>query len=145
VDSWLNRYVDDSGSRPVQSFGDIPGALKSLPRPATDRQYHLLYLDAENEELPPDGPAFRLLGHDLSDYTETSSLLNCGPWQGRLAPLAQRLNGYGLLTFDDARLAKQVLPEEWPGDPHSAVMIWALYELAPAPETRDETKARREP
>jgi hypothetical protein len=65
----------------------------------------------------------------LSDETHTSSLLNCGPWEGKLSPLASRLNCYGLLTYEDAVLAQTLLPTEWPGDPHGEVTIWALYEV----------------
>jgi hypothetical protein len=130
LDSWLNKYVDDCGSCPLHSLADVQETLAALPRPSSDRQYYLLAVNAEKAELPPEGAEFRLLGYDLSDVTHTSSVLNCGPWKGRLGPLAERLNRYGLLTRDDALLAKTLLPSEWPGEPHAAVTIWALYEVA---------------
>jgi hypothetical protein len=59
-------------------------------------------------------------------------VLNCGPWTGELAPFTRRLNGYGLLTLDDAVAAKSILPRAWPGEPHANVTVWALYEIKPA-------------
>ena len=69
-----------------------------------------------------------LLGHDLSNETHTSSLLNCGPWEGQLKPFTERLNEYGLLSRQDAESAKKILPNEWGDDPHARVTVWALYE-----------------
>ncbi|MBF5043156.1 hypothetical protein FGE12_12225 [Aggregicoccus sp. 17bor-14] len=131
LDAMLNSYVDGCGSREVETLTDARHALRELPRAVGECQYHLLFLDAEQEKAPPEGPDCRLLGHDLSDETRTSSLLNCGPWTGQLAPLTERLNGYGLLAFHDAALAKTLLSKEWPADPHGKVTIWALYEIAP--------------
>jgi hypothetical protein len=88
-----------------------------------------LLLDADTERVPADAHGYSLLGYDLSDWTHTSSLLNCGPWKGRLAPLAERLNEYGLLSHDDAITAKGLLLTEWPDDPHGDVTVWALYEV----------------
>jgi hypothetical protein len=65
-------------------------------------------------------------------------------WKGRLAPLARRLNRYGLLSFDDAALAKALLPSEWRGDPHSQVTIWARYHVAPAGNSFKGTRASAE-
>lgn len=131
LDSALNEYVDDCGSCQVQSLDEIPKVLGSLPHPANERQYHLLFLDAENEKVPADVTGCRLLGHDLSDETHTSSLLNCGPWKRKLAAFIPRLNRYGLLSYDDAMMAKELLPSEWPGNPHAEVTVWALYQVAP--------------
>ncbi len=131
LDAMLNTYVDDCGSREVETLTDVRPSLRELPRAVGERQYHLLFLDAEHETAPPEGSGCRLLGHDLSDETHTSSLLNCGPWTGQLAPFAEQLNGYGLLAFRDAALAKTLLPKTWPADPHGTVTIWALYEIAP--------------
>jgi hypothetical protein len=129
IDSALNDYVDGCGSIPLDSLSDLPDALAALPNPKGEREYSLLFLDAEIESAPLDVPRFRLLGHDLSDETHTSSLLNCGPWTGKLAPFAHRLNEFALLTLGDARLAKSLLPEAWPDDPHANVTVWALYEI----------------
>jgi hypothetical protein len=131
LDAMLNEYVQDCGSRELHSFGEVSAALRSMPRPSSDREYHLLFLDAETEALPPDASGCRFLGSDLSDSTHTSSLLNCGPWTGKLAQFTSRRNEYGLLTMPDAVLAKSLLPGEWPGDPHAEVTVWALYEIAP--------------
>ncbi|HMY21577.1 MAG TPA: hypothetical protein PKA58_34885, partial [Polyangium sp.] len=74
-------------------------ALAELPPPDPNDQYYLLAIDllAEPEYVArlPDG--WKLMGYDLSDETRTSSLHNCGPWQGRLEPLIRRLNEFGLL------------------------------------------------
>jgi hypothetical protein len=131
IDSMLNEYVTGCGACEVHSSSEIREAIRVLPTPLTDREYCLLFLDAEAESLPHDVTGARLLGHDLSDRTHTSSLLNCGPWTGKLAQFTERLNEYGLLTFDDAVLAKSILPVAWPGDPHAEVTIWALFEVAP--------------
>jgi hypothetical protein len=71
----------------------------------------------------------KLLGHDLSDETWTSSLLNCGRWSGVLAPIAQRVNQYGLLNLEDAKKAQALLPQAWHDNPHAHVTIWALFEI----------------
>jgi hypothetical protein len=128
LDAMLNTYVDHCGSREVETLADVQDALRALPRAVGERQYHLLFLDAEHD-TPPAGLACRLLGHDLSDETHTSSLLNCGPWTGQLAPFTQRLNGHGLLDYRDAVLEKALLPMAWPGEPHAQATLWALYEL----------------
>lgn len=132
LDEMLNDCVDDCGAYSVATLSEVQDALRALPRAVDERQYHLLFLDAEHEKVPPAGLDCRLLGHDLSDETHTSSLLNCGPWTGQLAPLTQRLNAYGLLDYHDAVLAKSLLPREWPDEPHGVVTVWALYEIAPA-------------
>jgi hypothetical protein len=129
LDAALSRCVDDREC-PVASLAELPTVLEMLPPVANEGQYHLLVVDAEEEKLPTGRADCRLLGYDLSDETHTSSLLNCGPWKGKLAPVAGRLNLYGLLTHEDALLAQALLPEEWPGDPHGEVTIWALYEVA---------------
>jgi hypothetical protein len=105
-------------------------ALAELPTPDPKDQYYLLAIDllAEPEYVArlPDG--WKLLGHDVSDKTRTSSLHNCGPWKGQLEPLTQRLNEFGLLSLADAELARKLLPLEWgEQEPHAHVTIWALY------------------
>jgi hypothetical protein len=129
IDSMLNEYVAKCGSCEVSSASEMREAMRALPRPSTKREYSLLFFDAEAESLPSDAPEMRRLGHDLSDWTNTSSLLNCGPWTGELAQFTERLNGYGLLTFDDAVLAKSILPVAWPDHPHADVTVWALFEV----------------
>lgn len=131
IDSWLNRYAGRRGTVMFGALRDIPSVLETLPRPADENQYYLLFIDAQNEPLPPDTPEYRFLGYDLSDETHTSSLLNCGPWKGRLQELTQRLNQYGLLSLEDALTAQEWLPTEWEDDPHADVTVWALYEVEP--------------
>jgi hypothetical protein len=131
LDSMLNEYVQDCGSCPLESYEDLLAALRCLPLPSGEREYYLLFVDAEHEQAPPAGARCTLLGHDLSDETHTSSVLNCGPWTGELARFTRRLNGYGLLTLDDAVAVKSILPRAWPGEPHANVTVWALYEVEP--------------
>ena len=128
IDSALNHYV--------QKFGDIEctpatvdGMVEALPTPQPPNEYYLLAinLDAEYRDYAPAG--WQLLGHDLCDETETSSLLNCGPWNGRLKQFTARLNAVGLLSRSDAESAQIVLALEWgAGMDHADVDIWALYE-----------------
>lgn len=123
---------------PYQSREDVVSGLHSLPEIDGTRHYHLLAVNLEEDEVPalPEGTI--LLGYDVADETRTSSLLNCGPWRGKLAPLAARLNRYGLLALEDARLAQRLLPEEWgEEEPHACVDIWALYEVAALPPGAD--------
>lgn len=101
--------------------------LEMLPKPTGDHEYYLLgrLLGSESSESI-DG--FEFLGCDLSDETMTSSVLNCGPWRGKLAPFVERLNAVGLLSVSDARRVQEILPAEWGAhEPHAAVQIWALY------------------
>ena len=127
VDAALNPFVGDSGRVEVFTGEDVEEALRRLPRGTGESEFALLVLDAEVERIPEELRDWELLGHDLSDHTFTSSLLNCGPWTGVLEPFTHRLNRYGLLSREDAVAAKQALPEAWPGDPHAEVTVWALY------------------
>jgi hypothetical protein len=68
---------------------------------------------------------------NLSDKTHTSSLLNCGPWTGELAPFTLRLNPFGLLAQEDARTTQPLLPAARSNDPHSIVEVWALFKISP--------------
>jgi hypothetical protein len=102
-----------------------------IPPPVLGREYYLLFTDA----LGPNGnladPRLKPLGFDLSDETWTSSLLNCGRWEGELARISRRTGENGLLSLEDAKAAQALLPEAWNGDPHSFVTIWALFEVIP--------------
>ena len=128
IDQGLNNYVNDCGSFEC-TWDNVFSALDMLPVPSSDNEYYLLIVDTSSEANPPSVEGWTLLGYDLSDETRTSSLLNCGPWKGALEPLTHRLNAYGLLSRQDARNAKEILPKEWgEQEPHAQVTIWALYE-----------------
>lgn len=130
IDSWLNRYVADGGDIEFDSWEEFDEVLEDLPQPEAGKEYYQLVVNALTESLPMDAQRFHLLGHDLSDETYTSSLLNCGRWeQETLAPIAQRVNACGLLSLEDAKLAQQLLPTAWHYDPHSFVSVWAMYEV----------------
>lgn len=110
---------------------DVVSALCSLPAiDGTGEYYYLLAVNLEEEEVPPLPDSAVLVGYDVSDDTNVSSVLNCGPWLGKLLPITERLNGFGLLTLSDAQLAQKLLPEEWgEEEPHANVDIWALYDI----------------
>jgi hypothetical protein len=99
IDSWCNPHAEDSGDYLLESLEQAWEFLLDdlLPSPVIDEQYYLLFTDALSLEIGHNHPRLKLLGYDLSDETWTSSLLNCGRWEGVLAPIAQRVNQYGLL------------------------------------------------
>jgi len=129
VDSLLNYYAAHHG--PEECTPEtLAEALEELPLPDPKDQYYLLAIDllAEPEFVARLPAGWKLMGHDLSDDTRTSSLLACGRWEGQLEPLAQRTNEFGLLSFADAELARKLLPLEWgEQERHAHVTIWALY------------------
>jgi hypothetical protein len=128
--SILNYYAAHYG--PIDCTPEtLDAALDDLPVPDPDNQYYLLVIDllTESEFVARLPAGWKLLGHDLSDKTKTSSLHACGRWEGQLKPLAQRVNEFGLLSLADAELARKILPIEWgEQEPHAHVTIWALYE-----------------
>lgn len=126
IDGMLNPRLE--GDFPVSTLDEL--WEKELP-PRTSSEYYLVFTDASGPNGSISHPRLTLLGYDLSDETWTSSVLNCGQWEGALEPIAQRMGENGLLTLEDARLAQTLLPEEWDGDPHSYITVWALFELAP--------------
>jgi hypothetical protein len=131
IDPWCNPC--ENGNYPVHTLDELWDqlGLDLLPVPTSNSEYYLLFTDA----LGPSGsiahPRLKLLGYDLSDETWTSSLLNCGRWQGALEPIARRTGENGLLSLEDAKLAQALLPEAWGEDPHGFVTIWALFEVTP--------------
>lgn len=130
VDAALNERVGDCPSFEFASREELQQALTQLPAPASPAEYRLIWLDAQRERLPEWlADLALLLGHDLADETNTSSLLNCGQWTGALAAFPDRANAFGLLTFEDAVKAQAALPQAWPGDPHAQARVLALYEL----------------
>ena len=131
IDSWCNPHAEDSGNYLLESLDQVWEFLLDslLPIPILGEQYYLLFTDALSSEIPHNHKELKLLGYDLSDETWTSSLLNCGRWEGVLAPIAQRVNQYGLLSLSDAKIAQSLLPEAWHDNPHAIVTIWALFEV----------------
>jgi hypothetical protein len=139
IDSSLNRYVPHSGDIKC-TFETLAESVGYMPDPDPDNEYFLFAIDLLNDPPVPALEGWKLLGHDLSDTTRTSSLLNCGPWEGELEPYTRRLNEFGLLSLADAELARKILPVEWGDHEHHAhVTIWALYE--PCPMTRRQCVA----
>ena len=130
IDSWCNPCSD--GNYPVHSLDELWERLelKLLPEPKPSREYYLMFTDAFGPHGMIEHPRLKLLGYDLSDETWTSSLLNCGQWQGVLEPIARRTGANGLLGLEDAKLAQSLLPDAWNGDPHGNVTVWALFEVA---------------
>lgn len=129
LDSWCNPPVNDSQVEPLFMLDQLDHALNRLPLPQSTREYYLLMIEAKNEKISVNHPQLKFLGYDLSDGGWTSSLLNCGRWEGILAPIAQRVNQYGLLNWEDACLAQSLLPDAWNQDSHAFVTIWGLFEV----------------
>lgn len=131
IDATINKYVDDCGNINCDS-DNMYAALETLPKINKTNQYYLLAID-ESEKSMVDvkkDKRVRFLGYDLADSTRTSSLLNCGPWEGRLIPIKEKINSYGLLDLNDAKLAQIVLPEVWgKNEPHAFVNIYGLFEI----------------
>lgn len=128
IDSALNRYAAGSGD--IECWPEtLTKSVEELPIPKENDEYCMLAinLDADPRGYVPKG--WKLLGHDLADETQTSSLLNCGPWKGQLRQFMERLNDVGLLSRSDAVLAQQWIPREWgEGMDHTHVAVWAVYE-----------------
>jgi hypothetical protein len=131
IDSWCNPHID--GDYELGTLKELWERLEMhmLPIPDPDREYYLLFTNALGANGLIEHPRLKLLGYDLSDETGTSSLLNCGRWQGVLEPIAKRTGENGLLTLEDAKLAQALLPEAWGRDPHSFVTVWELFEVDP--------------
>jgi hypothetical protein len=129
IDSWCNPHAEGSGNYALDDLEQLAEILDWLPRPIPGKQYYLLFTDALKQVIPQHHPQLKLLGYDLSDETWTSSLLNCGRWEGILAPIAQNVNQYGLLNWEDALTAQSILPDAWCNTPHAFVTIWALFEM----------------
>jgi len=130
IDFYMNPYAQRSGY--IECTPEtLDRALGERPFPAPNNEYYQLAIDllTESESVARLPNGWKLLGHDLSDETHTSSLHNCGRWEGRLEPLTRRLNDVGLLSLADAELARKLLPLEWGENmDHTDVTIWALYE-----------------
>lgn len=126
IDSCWNRCIE--GNFAVASMLDLWETLASLRPAESETEYHLLCVDSAHHDTFTH-PQLTFLGYDLSDETWTSSLLNCGRWEGELAPLAAGSQPNGLLDLSSAKTAQEILPVEWDDDPHSYVTIWALYEV----------------
>jgi hypothetical protein len=130
IDSWCNPHAEGSGDYLLDCLEQVEDVLDLLPSPIPGQQYYLLFADALKTTIPQHHPRLKWLGCDLSDETWTSSLLNCGRWEGILAPIAQRVNQYGLLNREDALMAQSLLVEAWCNNPHAFVTIWALFEMS---------------
>lgn len=131
IDSWCNPPVKESVTWELESLEKVEQILaeKLLPIPILGKQYYQLFTDDLNVEITSNHLTLNLLGYDLSDWTWTSSLLNCGRWEGNLATIAQSVNQYGLLSLENAKIAQNILPDAWNKDPHAFVTIWALFEV----------------
>jgi hypothetical protein len=130
IDAKLNKYVDECGDL-YCAPSEVETVIEMLPKPSNDREYTLLAAAVGSEGCPEELAGFELLGCDLSDETITSSVVNCGPWRGLLAPFVQRINSYGLLSVADAREAQKLLPQEWGDNPHASATIWAVFAKRP--------------
>ncbi len=126
IDTYFNKVID--GTYLFDSLDDLPTFLELLTKPEAE-QYYMIHADALTHELPDESYGLTLLGYDLSDWTSTSTLTNCGTWTDELAVIAASVNKYGLLDLDRAKQAQQLLPRLWNNAPHSDVTIWAVFAL----------------
>ena len=126
IDICFNKVID--GTYAIDTMDELDHLLKTLPRPQAN-QYYQMYVDARCPEAREEQPGLTLLGYDLSDWTSVSTLTNCGTWQGELETIAKTVNRYGLLDWEQARRAQQLLPKLWNNAPHSQVTIWAVFEV----------------
>lgn len=128
IDQLLNHYAPHAGDIEC-TLETLGQAVDELPIPNPRDEYYLLAINLTTDSAACVPGAWKLLGYDLADETETSSLLNCAPWEGKLKPFTQRLNDVGLLSRADAEAAQKLLPEEWgEGMDHADAAIWAVYE-----------------
>lgn len=144
IDNSLNDYVGDSNELTLkpQDLRNLNRALRELPRIKRDHEYYLLAVNAskgEDTEFLSEldntigRESLRYLECDLSNRSLTSSLLNCGPWEGELAEYHERVNEVGLLSFEDAMAARKKLPEAFgKSDPLALADVWMLYEVPPS-------------
>lgn len=132
-DGALNDPVDNTAVR-IDSVQDLEEAKKVLPdltEPET--QYYQMAINLDEEAMPELPSHITILGYDICDDTEVSSLLNCGPWEDELAPIAARINQYGLLSLEDAQEAKRLIPQLWDDndeEPRGSDVIWCVCKVA---------------
>lgn len=110
IDSYLNSYIDDCGSYWIDDLSQLDSVLDLLPRadPETN-QYYQLAINVSKEATPTLNSTMMQLGYDISDATCTSSLLNCGPWQGVLADIAGRINELWSAFIGRCRVSAEVV------------------------------------
>ena len=114
----------------IETRKELIDAILDHPTFDSTSQYVQIAINCSQGSFPDlSGLSLALLGYDLSDRTQVSSILNCGQWTGELIPFVNRLNNFGLLSYDDAVNVQKILPNAWNDDPHSFVDIWAIYEL----------------
>ncbi|MDZ8028902.1 MAG: hypothetical protein RMX97_30045 [Nostoc sp. DedQUE11] len=154
IDSWCNPHLSYSHNFRLDSLEQVWDLLDWLPIPVSSQQYYLLFADANKQKIPENHPRLKLLGYDLLDIEDKSSLWNYRPWKGDLKPLIQKVNQYGLFTWSDAATAQAILPQVWQNHPRSVVKICALFEVLPLkdfqklknnPEVKIQQQSRRRP
>jgi hypothetical protein len=131
IDGYLNSHISNSGSYLISDLSQLDSVLSLLPESDENTsQYVQLAVNLSKEAKPSLDTSVTMLGCDVCDTTGTSSLWNCGPWVGGLADITTRTNTYGLLSFEDAKLAQKWLPLVMgDSEPHAHVDIWLLYNL----------------
>jgi len=131
------RTIDMSLNAPdgdpifVANRDQLDATIADLPAFNAMEYYIQLAINcAEKPPLETFLPTITLLGYDIADATQISSVLNCGPWDGQLLPFTTRLNRYGLLTYEDALRAQALLPTAWDDDLHAFGDVWAIYTVS---------------
>lgn len=125
IDSSLNKYVEKCGSIECNEK-NLDEVFMFLPQIISD-QYYLLMVNTSKEITPTLSDDFKLLGYDLADLSSTSSILNYGPWEGSLLCYKSKLNQFGLLDFDHAKIVKDLLPKEWGIKNITLMWIYGLF------------------
>jgi len=138
VDPALNPQLRDIPYTSFQEHNTDPDklleAVSNLPIISHDTHYYLVAVtEDEIRYLRESGLKFHFLGIDLSDETLTSSVLNCGPWNGELEKFVRITTPFGLLPdLQTALEAQRSLPEAWgEEEPHAWTTAWHVYELSP--------------
>ena len=130
IDAKLNQYVGNCGDYECsyENLNVVKGMLPEI----SNGQYYLLAIDIQNEvSLNENLKDCNFLGYDLADDTCTSSILNCGELKGKLAVFKDKMNKYGLLDLENAKMVKNILPQQWgEKELHAKVTIWGLYEIS---------------
>ncbi|HTN18149.1 MAG TPA: hypothetical protein VL092_10735 [Chitinophagaceae bacterium] len=93
------------------------------------KRYNLLTVVKEpNESCDCILEGYDFIGYDLLDkhYYSTSSVTNCGDWNGLLKP--EIINSFGLINdFKVARKIQTMLREDFPEDDHADTVLFAVW------------------
>ena len=114
----------------ISSVEELIEKINELPEYNAEEYYIRLAINRTEEEIPGlSNLSVKLLGYDLADYTEVSSILNCTHLTNEEISFGDRMNPFGLLSYEDALHFQKILPEVWKDEAHAYVDIWAVFEF----------------